>query len=397
MTAFVLAAIALTAATLFPLLRSLKRPARPRASSADALNAAVYRDQLAELDAAAAQGALSCADHAAAREAIRRRLAEDLQPAAPAVSASGSGRAAWLGLALALPLAAGALYAALGDPRALAPRPASAAADAGHGLQSPQIAAMVERLAARLANQPEDLDGWIMLGRSYSALGRFAEAARAYGEGAKRAPRDAQLLADYADVLAMAQGRRFDGEPDRIVAAALEADPANIKALALAGSSAFARKDYAPAVAFWARIRELAPPESNMARSVEASIAQARALMGEPAAAAFVAGTVRLAPALAARVKPGDTLFIYARATDSRVPVAILRKRAGELPVAFRLDDSSAMSPAARISSLREVVVTARISATGSATPQPGDLEAASGPVRVGASAIALEIADAVR
>ena len=400
MTAFVLAAITLALAASAILLLSLRRPGSGARSSPDELNAAVYRDQLFELDAALAQGAISTGRHGLSRAAIHRRLADDLQPA---TASHAGGHAIGWALAVALPLVAAVLYAALGTPAALSPKPAVARDGSAHGLQTEQFAGMVERLAARLSQEPEDVPGWVMRGRSYGALNRFPEASRAYAEAARRAPGDAQLLADYADVRAMSQGRSFDGEPDRLIAAALKADPANVKALALGGSSAFARKDYPRAAELWIRIRDQAPPDSEMGRSIASSIAQAQSLMGggaalkpAPGKAMFVAGVVKLSPALAGRAAPGDTLFIFARGEGSRAPVATLRMHAGDLPAAFRLDDSLSMSPASRISDQRTVSVGARISKSGKAIAQPGDLEAAIGPVALGSEGLVLEITKVV-
>lgn len=396
MTAFVAAALALTSLVVIGLLRGLRAPGAAARASTDELNAAVYRDQLAEMDAAFAQGAIDAAHHAAQRDAIRRRMAEDLAPPRPASNAA-PGRAGAIALGIAIPLAAALVYAWIGNPAALAPapKPEAAAGGASHSLQGAQVAAMVERLAARLKQNPDDAEGWNMLARSYGALGRFPDAAKAYEQAVRRSRPDAQLLADYADVLAMAQGRRFDGEPDRLVAAALAADPRLVKALALAGSSAFARKDYPAAIGHWERILEQAPPDSAMARSLQASVAQARSLVGGGAPA--VSGTVKLAPALAARASPQDTVFVYARAEGSRMPVAILRKRVADLPLEFRLDDTLSMSPQARLSAQREVLVGARVSKTGEAVTRPGDFEASVGPVRVGAERVSLEIATVAR
>ena len=407
MTAFIAISLALTAMIVALLVRGLRGASVVAPPSADESNAAIYRDQLAELDGALGQGSLSADRHAIAREDIRLRMAEDLRPQGPAAASPKKGRAAALVLVLALPLAAAIIYALIGNPQALSPQK-NTTDESAHGLQSEQILGMVQRLSSRLAQNPEDVPGWVMLARSYSSLGRFEDASRAYAQATRRATRDAQLLADHADAVAMAQGRRFDGEPDRLVAAALAADPANIKALALAGTSSFGRKDYARAVSLWSRIRDQVPFESEMARSVEGSIAQARSLMGEsgtatksaakPAAKAanFVGGTVKLAPAIATRVSPADTLFIYARAEGSLMPVAILKKRAADLPLAFRLDDSHAMSPSTVLSGLHDVVVSARISKSGDATARSGDFEATLGPVRVGTDRLVLEIARVV-
>jgi len=407
MIAFIgLAALVTIAATAVVTL-GLWRVPRALRASADDLNAAVYRDQLAELDAALAEGGISTDHHGRAKEAIRGRLAQDLSGSTANVVAARSSRTRWIsgGIALAVPIVAGLLYATLGNPEALLAQPAPnvAAGDSAHGLDSPQIVAMVERLAARLADNPDDLDGWTMLGRSYSALGRFEEASRAYAQAITISPDNPALLADAADVLAMAQGRRFDGEPDRLIAWALAKDPKHVKALALAGTAAFNRKDYNHAIAYWARIREQAAPDSDMAASMDASIAQARQLAGgtmpvmQKAAAAAIGGTVRIAPALASRVAPGDTLFIYARAPQgSRMPVAIVKRAAGAWPAEFRLDDSNAMSPVARLSGLSQVMLEARVSKTGSATAMPGDLRGTVGPVDVGREGVVLEIGSVV-
>lgn len=237
------------------------------------------------------------------------------------------------------------------------------------------MAPMVERLAERLRAHPDDVNGWAMLGRSYQAMGRFADAAAAFGEAVKRAPRDAPLLADYADALAMKQGRNLDGEPEKLVARALAADPQNLKALALAGTIAFNRKDYSTALRHWERMARVAPEGSEAARMAQANVAQARSLsIAAPSAA--LRGVVRLAPRLAARVKPTDTVFVYARAAEgSRVPLAVLRREARELPLAFALDDSMAMNPQLTLSAVPRVVVAARISKSGQAAAGPGDLE----------------------
>jgi len=142
---------------------------------------------------------------------------------------------------------------------------------------------LIGRLAARLRESPEDAEGWVMLGRSYVVLGRFGEASRAYANATARMPRNAQLLADYADALGMAQGRSLLGEPEKIITRALAVDPDNVKALALAGTAAFDRKNYVMAAEHWERILALVPQESEIARSVRTSVAEARALGGQKA------------------------------------------------------------------------------------------------------------------
>jgi len=215
-------------------------------------------------------------------------------------------------------------------------------------------------------------------------------------------PRDAQLLADYADALAMAQGRRLQGEPEKLIARALAIDPLNVKALLLAGTAAFNRNDYAGAVRHWERVLGAVPGESEMAQRIRASIAEAQGLEAGPRVAAKpetgagfgeVMGGVKVAPELAAKVGPGDTVFIFARAEQgSRMPLAILRKQGRDLPAEFTLDDSMAMSPAAKLSDHARVVIGARVSKTANATPSPGDLQGLTAPVKVGANGVNVTI-----
>ena len=340
-------------------------------------NLAVYRDQLRELDADLVAGKLAQADHGRARTELESRLLADVDEAEGAVSRrSGRGVAVLVGVAV--PACALAIYLFIGSPGAVGPR-----ADP-HAASAPQIEAMVERLAARLRENPEDADGWKMLGRSYSVLGRFPEAVDAYSKAAVRAPRDAQLLADFADALAMARGQNLQGEPEQLIRRALEIDPQNLKALALAGTVAFDRKDYKAAADTWQRMLPLVPPDSEDARAVRENVGEARKLAGADPVAKHpgLRGTVRISPKLKEKFAPGDTVFIYARAAGGPpMPLAVLRRSARELPLDYALDDSMAMAPGMSISAHPRVVISARVSRSGNAKPEPGDLQGASKPV----------------
>jgi len=272
---WVINALLAAGALLFVLPPLIVRRERIRASRRES-NLAIYRDQLRELDADLAAGTLSAEQHEKARRELEARLLEDVADGDSTAASVRHGRGAAIVVSAAVPLLAFALYFAVGNPRALLLGPA--ASEAAHGMTAQQVEALVDRLAARMRENPEDPEGWILLGRSYGALARFTDAAQAYANAVARLPRDAGLLADYADVLAMAQGRRLQGEPERIIARALEADPDNLKALALAGSAAFDKKDYTNAVAYWERILPLVPTDSESARTIQASIAEARSL-----------------------------------------------------------------------------------------------------------------------
>jgi cytochrome c-type biogenesis protein CcmH len=241
------------------------------------------------------------------------------------------------------------------------------------------------------------------------------------------------VLADYADTLAMANNRSLDGEPEALILQAVKLDPSNVKALALAGTVAFNHNDFKAAVAHWERAVQVADPASGYAQQLQGALEEARqrggmppvaaaasapgaaraaappmaptapnapaeAAPAAPSATAAITGRVSLQAALKGQVGPDDTVFIFARApTGSRMPLAILRKKVSDLPLDFKLDDSLAMSPAARLSSAQQVVVGARISKTGNAMPSPGDFQVLSAPVAVGASGLKLEISEAVR
>lgn len=399
MTLFWIAAAAMVALALALLLPPLARR-RDAAASIDAArndNLQVLRDQLQQLDAELAAGTLTREQHRESRAEIERRaLDEDVAEALPARTAR-PGRATVTALAIGvlLPLFAAGFYARLGSRDALLPPQAASAPE----VTVAQVEAMVEQLAKVMetkAGQPDELQGWVMLARSYAALQRFPEAARAYERATTLAPTNAQLLADRADVMAMLPGQSADGEPARLVARALELEPDNLKALALAGGAAFEKQDFATAVRHWARARELVPADSEFARNLDRSLAEARTALAAaggaakpppgPAAAAAapaaVNGTLSLAPALKDKVAPTDTVFIVARAAEGpRMPLAIVRRSAADLPIRFTLDDSAAMTPEFRLSKFPQVIVSARVSKSGEATPRPGDLLGQAGPL----------------
>jgi cytochrome c-type biogenesis protein CcmH len=398
MTLFWSVSAGLIAAALLVALRPLLWPRRAPRPTAPQANVAVYRDQLRELDADLAAGKIAEADHARARSEIETRVLEDAGGAA-ASAAAPAGRRAALAAAIVLPLVAAGGYVAVGSPGVIR------LADE-HAATTQQVERMVTRLAARMRENPEDVDGWKLLGRSYGVLGRFEESAAAYARAAQRAPRDPQLLADFADALAMARGQTMQGEPEQLVLRALEIDPANLKALALAGTAAFERKDYRAAATLWKRMLPLVPAASEDAQAIEGNVQEALALAGEkpapakPAAAAGRAlkGTVSLAAALKDQAGPDDLVFIFARAVAGPpMPLAVLRKRVRDLPVSFALDDSMAMAPGANLSAFPKVVISARVSKSGTAKPQAGDLQGASGPVANDASGVRVLIDSVVK
>lgn len=400
-TTFWAIAIALVLATLaalvVPLLRTRARSARPEDEDAAA---AVYRDQKRQIEADFAAGAISAGERDAAEAELVARLSAELDRA-PAPAASAAGRAPWvaaIAIVAILPATALFAYLALGNPKAIE------AGAASPRMSESEILSMVERLAQRMKDNPTDPEGWLLLGRSWSALERYRESADAYAEAAKRLPGNADVLADWADALAMAQGRKLAGRPTEIIGQALAADPSHPKSLALAASAAMERGDNRAAIGYWRALLAVIPPGTEDARGIEATIAQlggapsaapAASAAPAPAAAAEsrIAGRVEVAPSLASRVPKDATLFVYARASQGpRMPLAIVRRTARDLPLEFALDDSMAMAPGATLSNAAEVVVEARISTSGGATAASGDLAGQSGPVKPGTSGLRITI-----
>ena len=356
---------------------------------------------------------------------------------ASAAAARPSGRLL-VGLAAFALVFAAAGYAWLGNPAALAVAPgaagAAAPAEASQGVDKAQFEAMTQRLAERLKTQPEDAEGWVMLGRSYSVLERFPQAVEAYRQVITLRPNEAQGYADMADAMGMGAGRKLEGESEKLISRALALDPDNAKALGLAGTVAFDRGDAAGAAKHWEHALAKVEPGSDMAGRLRGAVDEARKRAGLPplpaaaqgvaaaanpvvpaapvavgaapaapagqAAQAAPAGAsvqvrISLAPALASKAAPDDTVFIFARAqAGPKAPLAIQRRQVKDLPVDVTLDDSMAMSPALRLSTVAQVVIGARISKSGNAMPQPGDLQGLSAVVAVGSKGLKLEIAE---
>jgi len=385
------------AALVWPLLRGRSSPS----PEDDAAATNVYRDQKRQLDDELAAGALTRAERDTQLDELSARLGAELaaaSPPAPRISPRSSYVAALI-LVAVIPASALLLYASFGSPGSL--RTATPASEAP-SMSQEQIVAMVDKLATRMKEHPEDPTGWRLLARAYASMGRFGEAVAAFSEAAARAPADAQLLADWADALAM-QNRSLQGEPSKLVARALAIDPKYPKALALAATAALERKDYSAAIDEWRKLKMEFPPGGEETKQIDAMIAEAEAASsGAPKVASIdasaITGRVSLAPKLRDRVGADDTLFIFARAVDGpRMPLAVVRTTASSLPRDFRLDDSMAMTPAARLSAAGRVIVEARVSKSGSATPAPGDLRGTSAAVKPGAHDVSIAIDDIVR
>lgn len=403
MTPFWISTGLLTLLVLALLCWPLLRRRSGDGASRRAINTAIYRDQLADLERDLASGALSQADYAGAREEIERRVLEDVAAdTAPTDTAPRRLPRTALALAVTLPLAAALLYVVLGTPAALNP-----AARQGPQASAAEIEKMVATLAAKLEKDPGNLEGWAMLGRSYLVTGRLAEAAKAFDKAGPAMEASTELMLQVAELSAELNEGRIEGRGRELLQRVLKAEPQNPQALVLAGTDAFFRQQYADAVRHWEAVLAQLPPGSPDAQNLTAGIEKARSLQGEapagararaeakPQAAAgkTVSGRVTLAPALAGKASPDDVVFIFARAAEGpRMPLAVVRTRVADLPQDFTLDDSMALSPEFKLSSAGTLRIEARVSKSGDATARPGDLRGESGPVQPGASKLGIVI-----
>jgi len=396
-----LAALMVLVALAFILVPLLRPQPNPGPSVVEA-NLDVLRSQRREIESDLATGVLPADARDEALAELVDRARDDLSaPASAASTRPPRTRRPWAAAviaALAVPVIAFGMYRVVGTPLAA---DAGLVAHQGAPMTDEQIAFMVDRLAKKVQERPDDAEGWALLARSYAALGRFPDAVRAYEHLATLAPADASVYANWADALGMAQGRSLAGRPLELVRHALEIDPKEPKALALAGTAALDAGDFAKALGYWTTLQAELPADSDGRKQVDAVIAEvheraqaagkalpvaaAQAASTPAASGAAVTGSVSVSAKLAARVDPSSTLFVFARAENGpRIPLAVVKASAARLPMKFRLDDSQAMTPDMQISRAKAVRVEARISRSGNAMPQPGDLTGTSAVVKPG-------------
>ena len=383
----------------------------------------IFRQQFSELEQDRANGILTDELYQQARRELERRLLEETgttETTPQKAPRQVSSRPVALALAIIVPTASGLLYWQLGNPLAMTePSAASMTAQRGVGDEasfSEGMEPLIERLKQKMEQNPKDGEGWALLARSYMGLGRYPEAARAYENATTLVPNDAQLLADYADAMGVLHGRRLEGKPEALIQQALKIDPLNVKALMLAGTVAFNRNNFARAAKDWELARANLPSDTDpeMTQQLVAAIEEAKSHLGggqetvasltEPAAALAqparrtgqpraIRGTVTMAPGLAGKGSPTDALFVFAREVNGPpMPVAIVRATKKDLPFTFQLDDSTSPMPSRKLSSAGPVVIVARLSKSGQAMPQNGDLEGMSQPVQSGVDGLTVVI-----
>lgn len=401
MLVFWLIAVAMLVLALWLVMSPLLGKINAIGSRGRDLNTEIFRAKLRELEAERDSGTLAAEQFEQARVELERSLLDDIgtddQPPPP-VANTRSNRA-WMTavvMLIAIPAVVVPMYLYLGRSDLLAPPMNPQDLQRLGGQKSLDYA--INGLIQHLREQPDDARGWQLLGRAYMSLSRYHDGSLAYRHVYQLKPRDATAMADYAEALGLMQNDNLKGQPEALLAQALKVDPDNPKALWLGGIGRYRDGDYRQAAEYWQRLLVQMPPDAKEAEVVRRNIAQAKSqeqvqTTGKIAAAGSgvsVKVHVSLDPKLAAKALPGTTVFVFARAVHGPpMPLAIAKLVVKDLPTTVTLDDSLSMSPAAKLSNFPEVRLTARVSRSGQAMPQSGDMEGATGPVEVGAGKLA--------
>ena len=409
---FVAIALALTFSVVAVLLWTMLRKPKPgRTEAPDEDNARIYREELQELNDAVQSGTLAPADFERARQDLSIRVVQDIPETAEAAASAtaGSSQRAVVSavvMALVFPLLGSFVYLTLGDPMAVAEPSLTARAEQDG---APDFAAMAEKLKAKLKTNPNDAQSWVLLGRAHRNQNQYDEAIDAYNH-AVALDSDDRLAIERVEAIAAKNGGQFKGEPWDVIRKILAKNPQHANALLLAGSAAFSEGQFKQALAYWTSLRSQLADGSQEAVAVDNALRAAAEKAGveigvkakkpDPLAnaASSISGRVTISDSIKAQANPTDVVFIYAQAEQgSPMPLAIMRTTVQALPLDFNLDDSMAMRPEAKLSGQSHVTVKARISKSGQAIPQPGDLIGTLPHVAVGAKQVKLTISEVVK
>ena len=399
MASFFIPAFLLLALVLLLLLRPFIFSGKGEGTSRRQMNAAIYREELEKLAAEHAAGTIDAQEYEISHAEMRQRLFQDTNEEDDK-AVMGSSKKVVIGLCLFITILSSGLYFSLGDVLRVSQK------NEQQPMTQVGVEKMVAEFALKMEADPTNLKGWAMLGRSYRMLGRNEDAAKSFSRAGQLINEDPELLAEYADTLVALANGNFAGKPLQLINQALKLDPNNLLALWLSGTASFNNDDYKSAVQTWEKLAQQLPPGSEEARTIESSIAEARSKGGlagtntnintAVANGKGVSGKIEISAELKSKVKSGDVLMVIARQPGERMPVAVLRVPATEFPMNFALTDALAMNPSAPISKLSDVSIEVRISKTGMAKAEAGDLISSVQTVKVGSNQVKL-LVDQVR
>lgn len=413
MLIFWIVAMILVAFTLTFVLLPLLKPNTKVVEEGHNERVVVFQQQFDEIAQDKANGVLNEAQYEVAKTELERRMLNEVGTKVSTFKAVKQDRILAIAFTVLLPLLSILIYFKIGNPDSITIPPAVSSfenntSSVEHNAMGGDIEPLLNGLKAKLEKNPEDGEGWALLARTYVELRRHSEAVIAYEKATQLITDDPQLYADYADALGVVKGQTLVGEPEDLINKALAIDPHHEKALMLAGTVAYDKKEYTNAISLWEHLKKVLSPESELLPDVKAALAETYSIAGiNPPApqpqeiidksseitSASIGGTVSIAPELANKVSPIDTVFIFARpAQGKNMPLAVDRVAAKELPYKFMLDDSKALIPNHKLSQASEVVLVARVSKTGDATSKPGDLEGMSALVKPNGATVNIEI-----
>ncbi|MDD5460945.1 MAG: c-type cytochrome biogenesis protein CcmI [Methylococcales bacterium] len=362
------------------ILPPLWRKQAIQAADLDQRNILIAQHRLAELKENRRSGGLSQTQYEEQLADLEQALSDDLDIKSQATPAQSRGRWIVYVLVLGIPLLAASLYLSLGNYQAIS-HSAEMAANPD-ALKLAEINKMVAGLAEKMKNNPDDAQGWLMLGRSYKVLEQYSKAADAFAHAYRLLGNQVEVMLLYADAMAYASDKNLAGKPSELIFKALALEPDNMNALWLAGMAKAQQGDIASTRKLWKKLDALLPPGSKAQQELQGLLAKvdSEATQSEATQPTMVSDTaidvqVSLAPELQKSASPGDTVFIYAQALSGpKMPLAIVRKQVSDLPLTVSLNDAMAMMPNMKLSNFATVKLLARISRSGNAISQPGDL-----------------------
>lgn len=410
-------ALLIIVALLFVVLPLWRSQHKSNAVLRDSANLEIFRDQIAEMDADLSNGLLTPELYEQGKRELQSRLLEEVKEERQSVTAvRNPHKVLAISMAVLLPLLSIGLYWKIGNQHALTQPASLATMGGGSGLN---LSEATKALEDKVEKNPQDGESLLLLARSYGEQERFGESVKAYEKLTQFVTDEAWIWADYADMLAMVHGQKLAGPPTKLIEKALSLDPNLPKGLALAGSAAMERGDYNAAISYWQHLLKGLPEGGEDAQMIQSGIQQAREFLAqakggkapmlekiipEPevkqaaAGKERITGSVALSADLKGKANPNDTVFILARAAQGpKMPLAILRKQVKDLPLQFSLDDSMAMTPQMKLSNFDAVVVVARISKSGNAMPEAGDLQGMSATIKPGKEGVKVTIDSAVQ
>jgi cytochrome c-type biogenesis protein CcmH len=382
-----------TTLLILPFFRTAKQDSNSIEMPQSQTSLSILQENLSQLKVEHQMGQLTDEDFAKQQEELEKRTLDEVisDPQQNIALVNNSVKKLPIFLAIFIPLAVVGMYFITGNPGVIDP-PVDP--------QEQQILQMAKQLEDRLKTDPNNAQGWVFLARTYGALNRLTDAKNAFNKALTLDPKNSDTLADLADLVAY-ENKSMNGQALDLIDQSLAANPKNPKALALKGTAAFEKGDYASAIKNWElAIPNLGPNEAAFAQGLNASIAEAKNLLKPNQATAInpaltISGKVMITPGLQGQISPTDIVFIYAKAIEGpKLPLAIIKSTAGQLPTSFVLSDAQSMSPQFKLSQFKEVSLTARVSKSGNAIPEKGDLIGFIPKLKIGEKNIQLIIQD---